>query len=93
MECNKIARGAVLDSIHASLEETRQKFPLEKVSVLVANQKQTPDPKEAVKREVGRQQAEEYYSKRPISKGGMTLEMFGTDCVCVFVHAYSVALL
>ena len=55
-----------------------QTLPLEKCSVFVGEEKQTSDPKEAIKQMVGRDAAREYYASRPTQKGDMKKEVFDT---------------
>ena len=44
--------------------------------MFVGEDKQTSDPKEAIKKIVGRDAAREYYASRPTQKGGMKREVF-----------------
>ena len=52
-ECNNMAKGAVTDSVQPRMGPTKQTLPLEKTCVFVAGEKQTSDPKEAIKQAVG----------------------------------------
>ena len=50
---------------------TKQTLPLEKACVFVAGEKQTSDPKDAIKQEAGKKKARDCHAERPASKGDM----------------------
>ena len=66
------------NSVRPGMGPTRQTLPLEKACVFVAGDKQTSDPRNAIKQEVGGKYARNYYAERPASKGGMRREIFDT---------------
>ena len=47
--------------------------------MFVKGEKQTSNPKEAIKRIVGREAARDYYAGRSTQKGGMRHEAFGME--------------
>ena len=55
---------------------SKQTLPLERCCVFIGGEKQTSDPKEALKQEVGGKAARDYYASRPVQKGGMRHEVF-----------------
>merc|ERR1711966_181777 len=73
-----MAKHAVRASVKPGMGPTGQTLPLEKCSVFVGEEKQTSDPKEAIKKMVERDAAREYYASRPAQKGGMRKEVFDT---------------
>ena len=46
--------------------------------MFIGGEKQTSDPKEAIKQMVGREALREYYASRPAQKGGMRRDVFDT---------------
>ena len=71
-----MAKQAVRASVKPRMVPSSQTQPLEKCSVSVGGEKQTPDPEETIKQMVGREAAQEYYASRPAQKGGMRSEVF-----------------
>ena len=76
VKCNEMAKQAVRASVKPGMGPLGQTLPLEKCSVFIGEEKQTFDPKEAIKQMVGREAALEYYASRPVQKGGMRREVF-----------------
>ena len=57
VECNVMAKSAVTASIRPGMGPPRQTFPVEKCSIFVRGEKQTSDPKKAIKQVVEREAA------------------------------------
>ena len=78
VKCDERAKHAARASVKPGMGPSRQTLPLEKCGVFVGEEKQTSNPKEAIKQMVGRDAAREYYASRPAQKGGTRKEAFDT---------------
>ena len=78
VECDKMTKEAVRGSITRELRDKAQQLPLEKACVFIAGRKQTSDPKNGLKRQIGTVQAKACYTSRETRKGRMDAETFET---------------
>ena len=59
-----MAKEVVRGSMTGELRDKRQQLPLEKACVFIAGRKQTSDPKNDLKRQIGMVHAKAYYTSR-----------------------------
>ena len=78
IKCNEMTKHAVWASVKPGMGPSSHTLPLEKCSVFFGGEKQTSNPKEAIKQIVGRKAAREFYAGRPAQKGSMRREVFDT---------------
>ena len=79
-----MANEAVRGSMTREHRDKRQQLPLEKACMFIAGRKQTLDPKNNLKQQIGTVHAKAYHTSREMRKDGMDAETFDTiawNCV------------